>query len=355
MSPNNDFQPDAGFGLIFISGSQYTLSGNEATLTGGLVSTGADNAVDLNIVLGANEEIANDSSNTLVVGAASGGNIDLLGYTLTIGGESYGTTDLNGVISGTLSGGLVVSPNAYATVVLAGPNDYQGTTQILSGTLVVSNATALGAADGAADEGTTLTNGATLKIAGPLTISNELLTVVSSGNSSNPVLISANNPGSGVNVWTGGINTSADEFIVYSASGSLEMDGTIAGGANAEVAVEGGPIILKGVGSSVAYFYDFGSSSVQLYGSLAVSDNYVMYDGGTTQVIGSLNAHTAEIYNGTTMEVDGTLTCLDAFVDGTLSGVGTITAASSSPVYVQGQVAPGNAFRTGNPYRRQFH
>ena len=148
LSPNNDFQPDAGFGLIFISGSQYTLSGNEATLTGGLVSTGADNAVDLNIVLGANEEIANDSSNTLVVGAASGGNIDLLGYTLTIGGESYGTTDLNGVISGTLSGGLVVSPNAYATVVLAGPNDYQGTTQILSGTLVVSNATALGAADG---------------------------------------------------------------------------------------------------------------------------------------------------------------------------------------------------------------
>ena len=125
LSPNNDFQPDAGFGLIFISGSQYTLSGNEATLTGGLVSTGADNAVDLNIVLGANEEIANDSSNTLVVGAASGGNIDLLGYTLTIGGESYGTTDLNGVISGTLSGGLVVSPNAYATVVLAGPNDYQ--------------------------------------------------------------------------------------------------------------------------------------------------------------------------------------------------------------------------------------
>ena len=122
---------------------------------------------------------------------------------------------------------------------LAGGNNYQGTTQILSGVLAVCNASGLGLADGAADEGTTLSNGASLEIDGPLTIANELLTVVPSSGSY-PALYSYN-PGGGVNVWTGGVNLNASVaygsafLLLYSESGSLEVDGNIVGGAYTQV------------------------------------------------------------------------------------------------------------------------
>ena len=124
--------------------------------------------MDLNIVLDANQEIANESGDTFVVG----GNIDLGGYTLTISGAS-GETDLNGIISDT--GGLIASSNGR--VVLAGGNNYQGTTQVLSGVLVVANATGLGAGGDTPSTGTTLAGEANLEIDGPLTIVNQLLTI----------------------------------------------------------------------------------------------------------------------------------------------------------------------------------
>ena len=107
-------------------------------LQGGLTNEELGNTVNLNFTFGANRS----SSTTLPAATLTiGGNIKLGANTLTIGG-SNGETDLNGVISGT--GGLIASTSSK--VVLAGSNSYQGTTQVVSGTLAVSNGTGLGAA-----------------------------------------------------------------------------------------------------------------------------------------------------------------------------------------------------------------
>ena len=223
QSPTNDL-PDASFGAIAVSGSDYTFSGNDLTLTSGVISSGSGNTVNLNIALGADAEIANDSSNTLVIG----GTIDLGGNTLTISGVG-GETDLNGAISG--DGNLSASTNGK--VVLSGSNSYGGTTEVVSGTLVLRNALALGAGNDTPATGTTLDNGASLEIDGPFTIANELLTVPGPASTSTTVNIySYNTSTSGFNVWTGDIylGTSNSDWVTLnlnSESGSLELDGSI--------------------------------------------------------------------------------------------------------------------------------
>jgi autotransporter-associated beta strand protein len=326
QSPINDAPTGTSFGFIGISGSNYTFSGNDLTLTGGVVSSGSGNEVNLNLILGGNAELVNNSvDNTLVVG----GNINLGGNTLTIGGAN-GETDLNGIISG--AGGLIASTSGK--VVLSGNNSYQGTTQILSGTLAVSSATALGAADGKADEGTTLSNQATLEIDGPLTIANELLTVAGSSSEVQAYLYGYSTTKNGVNDWTGGINYAAGTggtfLYLYAESGSLEVDGNITGGSNSNLVPQAGSLTLKGPSSSAAYLWSESSGSVVVDGSLALSDQF--YDS-----------------NGTTTEVDGTLTCAVGTIYGTLSGTGTVAAASTNFVsmYSGGQVVPGNASGLG--------
>ena len=153
LSPVNDMTV-ASFVSIDISGSGYTLGGNAVTLQSGLTNEGSRNTVDLNLTLGASQEFDNNSGSTLTIGGTTVGNIDLGGYTLTIAG-SGGETDCNGIISDT--GDLIAASSGR--VVLAGANTYQGTTQVRSGVLAVSNATGLGNTDGQADEGTTLDSG----------------------------------------------------------------------------------------------------------------------------------------------------------------------------------------------------
>ena len=302
--------------------------------------------MDLNIVLDANQEIANESGDTFVVG----GNIDLGGYTLTISGAS-GETDLNGIISDT--GGLIASSNGR--VVLAGGNNYQGTTQVLSGVLVVANATGLGAGGDTPSTGTTLAGEANLEIDGPLTIVNQLLTIAAGADS---CVYSNNASNSGVNVWTGDINLDSSpgsytDLCLEAESGSLEVDGNIAGDAYTTVIAEYGPVILKG-NSSVGSFGAGSDSSVQLCNSFAVSGYYEVDYGSTTQVVGSLTGNYVDVYGA--MEVDGTLTVNgDGYISGTISGTGTIATPNAAELDVYGQVAPGNAsgpgtLQIGNAY-----
>ena len=74
-------------------------------------------------------------------------------------------------------------------------------------------------------------SGATLKIMGPLTIANDLLIVSGSSSTTYSYLDSY-----GVNDWKGGIDYAsgpgAAYLYLYAYSGSLEIDGNIAGGSN---------------------------------------------------------------------------------------------------------------------------
>ena len=143
----------------------------------------------------------NNSSNTLVDRRHD--RLGLLGSdTLNIGGTG-GETDLNGTILG--NGNLIVLQQRQSRA-LGQQNGYGGTTEVVSGTLVLNNALALGIADDTPATGTTLDNGASLEIDGPLTIANELLTVPGPASTSTNVYIySYNSSSSGVNVWTGDI------------------------------------------------------------------------------------------------------------------------------------------------------
>ena len=253
-----------------------------------------------------NLDIVNDSNNTLVINSQ----IRLDTNNLNIEG-STGETDLKGQIVGygvppAGLNDLIVSTSG--TVVLSASNSYFGTTQILSGTLVVSNAQALGLANDDAASGTILSSGASLEIDGPLTISNELLTVI---NSSNPnysysyaYLSGVNSSSSGITDWTGNINVNNYEFELESYTGAFKVDGNITST----------------------------SSDVYTYGKVIFTGADSLYYLGNT---GSL-------------EVDGTVSTSYYFYNsGTLSGTGTIDTTTGNPLYLVGTLVPGNASGLG--------
>ena len=135
-----------------------------------------------------------------------------------------------------------------------------------------------------------------------------------------------------MNAWTGDINfasgTGNTYLYILADSGSLEVDGKITGGSNAYLISDNGPITFTGTGSSLGNFYDDDSNgTVVVDGSLSVTGGFYVESGATT-------------------EVDGTLTTAYGAVDGTLSGIGTVTAPSSV-INVSGQVAPGTASAPG--------
>ena len=294
QSPSFDIS-NTIFGLVGISGSNYTLSGGVLPLTG-LISTGSGNVVSMTALdpNGANPEIANDTGNTLVVNSQ----LRLVGHSMTIGGAT-GETDLKGIISG--DGGLIVSTSG--TVVISASNGYAGTTQILSGTLAVSNDQALGIGGA-----TTLASGASLVIDGPLDIFNESLTVAASSNpyysDSEANLYADNSSSSGVSDWEGNINVNDYEFNLESDTGALQVDGNIT--STSSYISTAGKVILTGADS---LYYLGNSGSLEVNGT--VSTSYYFYNSGT------------------------------------LSGIGTIDTTTSNPLYLAGTLVPGNASGVG--------
>ena len=329
----NNFPTDTNFGSITISGSGYTLSGSDVTLASGISSSGSGNTVKLNLVLTADQQIVNSANSKFIVS----GTIDLGSNTLTIADSNSGysgETDLNGIISG--NGGLIISGYGSGSyqgrVVLAGTNTYKGTTNVLSGYLALKNDSALGAGGDSLASGTTLENNARLELDGPLTISDELLTLPSSSSYNYGYLSSYSTSQTGVNYWTGDINiagsTGQTYFYPIAESGSLEIDGTITGGSNAYLVPDYGPLTFTGAGSGVGNFYNDDQD-------------------GAVVVDGSFNA-TNEFYveSDATTEIDGKLTTPYGVINGTLSGTGTVTAPSGV-INVYGQVAPGTASGPG--------
>ena len=101
------------------------------------------------------------------------------------------------------------------TLTLNGNNTYTDETQVRSGTLVVTSATALGTTD----SGTTVSNGATLGLAGDVTLSAEPLTVSGDGAPGRPgALVGI----SGHNTYAGAATIVGSSFTV----GSIDDPGT---------------------------------------------------------------------------------------------------------------------------------
>ena len=175
-------------------------------------------------------------------------------------------------------------------------NSFTGVTTVNSGTLVVENASGLGAAR--AGNGTDVEN-ATLQLQGSFTVAGELLT-----SSSNATISSV-----GDNVWTGDMTLGDELDADVTAGNSLQVDGNI----------------------TASYLYN--------------------NDAGQLILDGSANAIQYYVGNSGVLEVDGTLSTLYYYVYnyGTLQGTGTINSSTQygEPIYNYGTVTPGTASVTG--------
>ena len=135
-------------GVIAGSGSLVKDGGGTQTLTGANLYTGGTTVNDGELVIGAGGSLAAGSpvsvngngvldvsaagNQTLATLDGSGGQIQLGGTTLSVGGGTY-----DGVIAGT--GG--VEKTDSGTLTLNGTNTYTGATQVSSGSLIVGDAT----------------------------------------------------------------------------------------------------------------------------------------------------------------------------------------------------------------------
>ncbi|HEY4292628.1 autotransporter-associated beta strand repeat-containing protein, partial [Luteibacter sp.] len=142
-----DFGTNSSFGTGASAMGTIGIVNGILSYTGGVASANRTFAID-----GATSTIANDSASggLALSGAASftAGGIDAL----TLGGTYTGANSFSGVISGV---GSVVM-NGSGTWTLGGANTYAGTTTVQSGTLVASNADALGVSKGLIVNGGTL-------------------------------------------------------------------------------------------------------------------------------------------------------------------------------------------------------
>ncbi|MBX7209039.1 MAG: autotransporter-associated beta strand repeat-containing protein [Verrucomicrobiaceae bacterium] len=208
--------------------------------------------------LGAGQSIAS------LAGAATS-SVNLGANTLTIGSAS-GTTTFSGVISG-VGGGLV--KDGASTLVLGGPNTYDGTTLINDGTVEVTHASGLGSTSG----GTTVANGATL-----------YLNNVNVG--AEPITINGNGVGglgalkaTGSSTITSALNINTDSYIgVPNLSDTLYLQGNLTGSAG-YTKIGAGTVVVSGSGSTYS-----GVTTVSA-GTLLVTDpNALGGTGGGTVV-----------------------------------------------------------------------
>jgi autotransporter-associated beta strand protein len=252
-----------------------------------------------------NSSIANTSSGSHTISAPI-----VLGNNVTVNAAS-GLT-----FSGVVSGSYNLTKSGSGTLTLSGANTYTGTTTINAGTVVATVAAALGTTAG----GTTIANGATLKLSPSAAISRaEPLTI------------------------NGG--------TLYNTSYANTLSGTVALGANSTVNVAADQLLLSGVISGAYKLTKSGSGTLILSaantysggtavsaGTLTASNNAAAMGTGTVTLSSgtTLNLHpsTAKTYANTLVVNGATIknTVKDNVLSGgvTLGGNSTVNVAAAA-------------------------
>lgn len=287
-------------GVISGAGTITKAGTGTFTLTGTNTFGGAGKTVSVNAgTLEVNSDAAfGNSANTITL---NGGTL-LLSSGLTssrnviLSSNSIIDTDNDPTsLSGTISGGGLLTKNGTGQLTVTGTNTYTGGTSINNGTVIVNNASSLGATSG------TLTiNGGTLEIATGFTSSRN----IALGNTASTIQVDSAQTytASGVLSGTGSLNKAGPGTLTL--TGANTFTGTT-------VVDDGSLIAAAGVGSALA------------------STSSITVNAGGTLLLGASN----QINNSASLTLDGGTFAKGNFTEGAANGAGigalTLTSADS--------------------------
>jgi T5SS/PEP-CTERM-associated repeat protein/autotransporter-associated beta strand protein len=331
LSGNGNVTLGAG-GNLTVSGNTVTTFTGNISGTGNLTVTGNDSLIlagnntytGNTTILGGTLQIGNGTNNGFVPG-----NITDNG-TLVISGNGASQT-FSGAIVGT--GNLVVSGNG--TVILAGNNTFTGNTTIESGTLDISNTTALGNSTTPIMLGSN-TSG-TLEFTGDSGDLTQNISVTGSGGGT------VSNNGTGTLTLTG--NLMKNGTVLTFTGGNIQVTGLMTGSSvDSDVDVDGANVTLtnQNTYNGPTYIYAGGAIHNGIVDALPA---------GTTLVLGESTDNTGGTYdlNG----FDQTVAGLNSAGSGTniitnngASGANTLTIAGSSSSSFGGVIEDGSSAQT---------
>lgn len=236
------------------------------------------------------------------------------------GGAFIDTNGFNIGISTALQGAGGLTKQATGTLTLSGSSSFTGSTSIETGTLEVTANNALGTAAG----GTTVANGAALKLSNVNYSTAEPLAINGTGVSGGGALVNSGN-----STFAGQVTVETDATI-NAGGGTLNLNGGLVKNGTTSTIAGGGRVNILGTGISGAS----ANSDLVVDGTTLVVNANSNYNGPTT------------VQNNATLVANAAITTTQMAVssDSTLSGTGSITTAGSgSYVVLNGALIVGDS------------
>jgi fibronectin-binding autotransporter adhesin len=352
--------------VISGTGALVKNDGGILTLGGANTYTGPTNVTAGTLQISANDRIANTSDLNV-----SGGTFDVQTFAETLGivtlasgtisGSGAGTvtgssyTLQSGTVSAILAGNGTVTKNTAGAVILSGSNTFTGSTTISAGTLQVNTNNGLGTAA----SGTTVANGAALKLnavnystAEPLTLNGTGISnggaLTNSGTSTfaGPINVATNatlSAGGGTLTLTGGISKNGTTLtIAGGGTVNITTNGITGAAANSDLIVDGTTVVL-----SAASSYN-GPTTIQNSGTLKLGNNNVLPTAPQTALtINTSSTLDLASFSGAVASLtgDSTATVKNSVIGGTSTL--TVNPASGSTTFA-GIIAGTNGGAQGN-------
>ncbi|HEX6963008.1 MAG TPA: autotransporter-associated beta strand repeat-containing protein, partial [Lacipirellula sp.] len=392
--------PESVSRITFNNANQYIIGGpSTLTLTGLAQLSSGSGAHEISAVIAGTSGLTKTGGGDIILSAnntysgltdvqagalrlRAAGSVDgnasvAAGAMLAFEGDELGG-GYNGAFAGDVSGAgevLLSDTLTTETVTFTGAKSYTGQTTIVGGTLAISNAGALGAADGTVATRTLVDgNQATGKLAlsGSIAVGNELLTLEAREFAA---VDAPHVTSSGNNSWSGNIKgeIGGTQYNIVSSSGTLTLSGLISApdsgarnfvfdgagntaitgkitdqGTNADGTLPVGP---TNVNSTVSVIKR-GSGTLTIGTATNLQDDYwlgsTVVEGGTLEVLsdgannGEIKSATIEVQAGAVLDVDH-FGVYALQVGQSLSGGGTVRAGGNTvAIFDDNHLTPGD-------------